>query len=48
MDIDEQIDSSDEEPEDLDGPEDVEGQDDIGSEDSSPESEGFDIYDLEE
>ena len=47
MDIDMQRNNNDE-PEHLDGTEDIEDEDDTGSVDSSPDSEGFDIYDLEE
>ena len=38
----------DTEPEDLDGQEDTDDQEDTGSDHSSPDSEVFDIYDLEE
>ena len=48
MDIDGHVDGNDEEPENLDGPDDGEDVDDTGCVDSSPDSEGFDIYDLEE
>jgi hypothetical protein len=47
MDIDEEIGDNDEQPEDLDGPDD-DDKEETGSVDSSLDSEGFDIYDLEE
>ena len=40
--------NEDSEPEDLDGQEDTDDQEDTGSVHSSPDSEVFDIYDLEE
>jgi hypothetical protein len=50
IDMDLQGDDSNEdtEPEDLDGQEDTDDQEDTGSDHSSPDSEVFDIYDLEE
>ena len=50
IDMDLQGDDSNEdtEPEDLDGQEDTDDQDDTGSVHSFPDSEVFDIYDLEE
>jgi hypothetical protein len=48
MDIYNEVDNSDEAPEDLDGPDEDDDIEENESVDSSPDSEGFDIYDLEE